>query len=98
MTDKVISLVFSIIFMAFIASPTICTLFCDTVDVSFVYSLNEEEEKLSKECSNIKIVMQNHDYFWERLDEVNPKFYFRFNSWLYTNPLRTIFSPPPELI
>lgn len=98
MTDKVISLFFSMIFIAFIASPTICALLDDSIDVSFVYSLNEEEEKSSTESSNLKIVLQNHHNFLDHLDEVNPKFNFIHNSWLYSNPLRTIISPPPELI
>ncbi len=98
MTHKIISIILSAIFITFIASPTVCIMLDNSIDVAFVFSLNEEEEKSTEETSNLKIVLQNQFNILEPLNEVSPKFNFFDNYWLYTNPLQTIISPPPELI
>ncbi|MGB5244814.1 MAG: hypothetical protein WBN28_13010 [Lutimonas sp.] len=98
MTKKIISFFFSVVFISLIVCPTIYCLFDDSIDVSYIYSLNEDEEKSGKESSNIKVVLHNLQNFLDDQIEIIPKFNFANNYWFYANPLKIIISPPPELI
>ncbi|WOD45130.1 hypothetical protein [Hwangdonia lutea] len=92
MSKNRISIFFSIIFIAFIAAPTVITIVDDSVDVSIIFSTAEEEEK------GFKIVFSNEKANESDLaftsSENNLGYYFKN----YPKPHLNLISPPPEFI
>jgi len=91
MSKQGISVLFSVIFLLFIAAPTIITMVDDTVDVSIIFSTAEEEEK------GFKIVFSNEkanesDLAFTSIEN-NLGYYFKN----YPKPHLNLISPPPEL-
>lgn len=98
MSRKIVSLVLSIIFMLFIAAPTIIIIVDNSIDVSTFYTSGEEEEKGSeKNKDNDLLFLEfniNEDVFASKKVENNLGYY----SKTYSKPHLNLISPPPELI
>ena len=98
MNKKVIVAFFTVIFMAFIAAPSIITLLDDSIDTSIFYSLaEEEEEKGSEKDKNIEILFSKTKVFesYSNLDELEDHSAYFFKK--YGKPHLNLISPPPDL-
>ena len=94
MHEKIVSIFFTILFMALITAPSIIVTIDDSVDVSVFYSLSEEEE----ENKNLKLtfLLENlDDSFLESTINFN---YLGYHFKNYPKPHLNLISPPPEFI
>ncbi|MFD2822638.1 hypothetical protein ACFS5M_03095 [Lacinutrix iliipiscaria] len=93
MQKKGISIFLSVIFLLFIATPTIITIVDDTVDISIIFSTSEEENQnhlnvetlfLNKKMNELGLVFTS--------TENNLGYFFKN----YPKPHLNLISPPPE--
>lgn len=85
-----------VLFLSFLAAPTVVSMFQDDADMSMVYSLTEEE--IQKE---IKEVKAHHHFEFEytfygiakQSAEIKSE-----NLQRHDNVFEEIFSPPPEMV
>lgn len=97
MSKKGLSVLFSVIFLLFIAAPTIITIVDDSIDVSIFYTSSEEEEKgLEKSKDTEVLFLKNidNDFIFDSKKVVNKIGYYSKN---YPKPHLNLISPPPEL-
>ena len=57
MSRNLISKILSVIFVVFVAAPTIIKMVDDTIDISFYYSYAEEEEKGHTKNKNTEVLV-----------------------------------------
>jgi hypothetical protein len=93
---KILVNIVLIMFLSFLAAPTVVSMLQDDADVSMVYNLTEEE--IQKEIKEVKA----HHYF-----EFEYTFYKALkksaeikseNLQRHDNVFEEIFSPPPETV
>ncbi|NMH88879.1 hypothetical protein [Flavivirga algicola] len=98
MSKNIISICFSIIFVAFLTAPTIIAFADDSVDISFFFASSEEEEKGSKKDKDVELLFFNLNVneidFASNETEDDLEYYFKNN---YPKPHLNLISPPPEL-
>ncbi|WP_422091054.1 hypothetical protein [Tenacibaculum ovolyticum] len=96
MSKKVKAIFFSVAFLLFITAPTIIMVVDNTIDVSVIFSISEEEEKNNEEGLNIQIyfnpIILNQSQLFLTTTENNLVYFFRE----YTKPHLNIISPPPD--
>ncbi len=94
MHKKIVSIFFTVLFLALITAPSIIIAMDDTVDVSVFYSLSEEEEEHKN--LNLAFVLEDmEDAFYEALS-INKNLGYHFKT--YPKPHLNLISPPPEFI
>lgn len=87
-----ISIFFTIIFMAFIAAPTIIVSLDDSVDISIFYSLTEEEES-----ENFKLIFDDKlEYSEVVYNLMANNFLIGYTFKSYPKPHLNLITPPPE--
>ncbi|MBT8376843.1 MAG: hypothetical protein HKN99_08825 [Winogradskyella sp.] len=80
------------IFMAFIAAPTIIASIDDSVDISLFFSVNEEEES-----GNFKLIFEDKtDFFETNCDGNASKSLTGYTFKNYPKPHLNLITPPPE--
>lgn len=93
MSRNIISIFFTVLFLAFLTAPAVITMVDDSVDISYFYSITEEEEKGGK----IEVLLNrdsiNHSDFALPEKAVNEGYYFK----KYAKPHLNLISPPPEI-
>ncbi|MDD7884771.1 hypothetical protein [Flavivirga sp. 57AJ16] len=96
MSRNIISICFSIIFMLFLTTPTITAILDDSIDISFFFSLSEEEEKGGKKNKNVEVLFfdlhVNELDFASNETENDLEYYFK----KYPKPHLNLISPPPD--
>ena len=85
---------FTILFVAILSAPTIISSVDDSVDISYFYSLAEEEEN-EKTFDLIFEVIIDSEIFLDSKNN-NGKIVYTFKK--YTKPHLNLISPPPEFI
>ncbi|OEK09538.1 hypothetical protein A8C32_12590 [Flavivirga aquatica] len=98
MTKNIVSLILSLIFVAFLVAPTIIVMVDDSVDISFFYDSSDEEEKGNEKNKDIEILVFKDFHCeadFDSLEEENILEYFFKN---YPKPHLNLISPPPEHI
>lgn len=87
-----------VLFIAFIAMPTVIGLVDKNVDTTYFYSMTEEEENLSS-FNEIKMVNHHIDFLSSILKEPKlKKVFIPFDERTNCKYSSTILLPPPELI
>lgn len=92
MFKKSVSIFFTVVFLGLISAPSIIVAIDDSIDISILYSLSEEEEG----NKNLEVVSSQDQ------EEINPfqsllKFQnlgYQFKT--YPKPHLNLVSPPPE--
>ncbi|MDO6759939.1 hypothetical protein Q4566_06975 [Tamlana sp. 2_MG-2023] len=96
MSRHFVSIILSMIFLAFIAAPTVIKMVDNTIDISFFYSFAEEEENGSTKNLNKEIVvledLNSESSFFVIFKENN----MGYVSKNYTIPHLNLVSPPPD--
>jgi len=95
---KFLSKIVLILFITFLATPTIVTLIEKNTDTSIFFSFAEEEESI-KNIKEIKAdLKQQFDYPFLDSKIKNNTRIISENLSRHDNVISTIFSPPPELV
>ncbi|WKB82671.1 hypothetical protein QYR09_06450 [Cellulophaga lytica] len=90
MYKKIISIFFTLLFLAFLSAPTIITMVNDTIDISAFYSFSEEEDNCAKKYLSV-----------DNFSETNVSYVLKretqgYSDKKYPRPLINLVSPPPE--
>ena len=95
MSKKGVSIFLSVIFLLFIAAPTILTIVDDSIDVSVIFSTSEEENQnhLNVEALFLNVKTNELDFVFTSAE--NNLAYFFKN---YQKPHLNLISPPPDFI
>jgi len=97
MFKTITSFFFSLIFIAFMAAPTIAFLADTNVDICLVNDINEEE-KGNENFKDIEILFSDSnsskDSFLDLKNENLLEYYFK----KYSKPHLNLISPPPDLL
>lgn len=92
MNKNTIALFFSILFVALISAPSIISAIDDTVDISILYNITEEENE------SIKLTLPNSDSNHSKTTVRNNALKhlgYRFKK--YATPHLNLTLPPPEV-
>ena len=96
MLRNLVSIFFSLIFLAFLAAPSIITIIDDSIDVSIFYASSEEEEKGHEKNKDTEILFSesiNNDLVFDSKKTKNNLGYYFKN---YPKPHLNLIIPPPE--
>ena len=85
-----------VIFVSFLATPTVVTLIKKGTDVSMFYSFSEEE--IHKDIKEVKSLKTCFDYPFTETELRSDSKIISENLSRHDNIAEEIFSPPPELI
>ena len=96
MSRRVISIWFSVIFVAFLAAPTIITLVDDSIDISVFYASTEEEEKGHEKNKDFEKIFIENPKIESTLVQIEIKDDLAYISKKYPKPHLNLISPPPE--
>ena len=95
MLRNLVSIFFSLIFLAFLAAPSIITIIDDSIDVSIFYASSEEEEKGHEKNKDTEILFSesiNNDLVFDSKKTKNNLGYYFKN---YPKPHLNLIIPPP---
>jgi len=98
MTKSTIVLFFSIIFLTFILAPVIIMAIDDSTDISYFYTISEEEKTDCEKVKEVKLLISVSSKELEAfyaLKSINQTVYTFKN---YSKPHLNLVSPPPEFI
>ena len=94
---KKVAYILSLIFLSFVAGPTIVSVIDDTVDISFAFTANEEENSLKNSVSFeslVEEVYSNHASIeYLRTHQKGRYAYEKYYKQIYLE----VFSPPPKV-
>ncbi len=98
MSKSLISICFTIVFVAFLSTPTIITIIDNSIDVSMFYTSSEEEEKGNEKSNNDfeKLFIESHQIeatFVQK--EVKENLEYVYIN--YPKPSLNLISPPPKI-
>jgi hypothetical protein len=92
MLKKTISIFFTVVFLGLISAPSIIVVIDDSIDISILYSLSEEEE----ENKNLEVIVSENNENTKSLDYSlifeNARYHFKN----YPKPHLNLISPPPD--
>lgn len=91
---KLASRLVLLLFVLFIATPTIVSVIEKTTDTSYFYSMSEEEQTHKE----IKGEVKEHDYHFTEWPVNRSAIIVFENLSKHDNVSGTIFIPPPELV
>jgi hypothetical protein len=98
MSRNLVSVFLSILFLAFIAGPTVVVMIDDSIDISIYYasSSSEEEENGAPKIKEVNILVSESDIsetdIFSNDDENHLEYYFKN----YPKPHLNLISPPPD--
>ena len=99
MSKNILSIFFSIVFISLITAPTILVIIDDSIDISLIYDISEEEEeKGSEKNKELEVfVVESHPELNDFTLSKNKAFIeHAFKN--YPKPHLNLISPPPEFI
>lgn len=96
MNKRILALFFTFLFAFLIAAPSIVLALDDTADVSFFYSISEEEE--SKKIAELEILILDNIFDLESLYFSNKGNGLEYTFKTYPKPHLNLISPPPEFM
>ena len=99
MNKSLLAILFSLLFLSLIIAPTIIMAIDDSIDISFVYDISEEEEEKgkegNKEFKKFVVGLDDEDEsFMSSENEQNLEYTFK----TYPKPHLNLIFPPPEFI
>jgi hypothetical protein len=97
MFKHLVSAFFLILFLAFIAAPTIIHTVDDTIDISSFYSISEEEERGHETIKNFEIKLCETEKFCISIVELEKEKSYASYVKNYIPYTIECVSPPPKL-
>lgn len=96
MHRSLIAFLFSFLLLLLVVAPTIIMAVDDSIDVSFIYSISEEEEnKSNKEFEKFVVEIKSDSEDFLDFSKTNN---LEYRLKTYSKPLLNLISPPPEFI
>jgi hypothetical protein len=98
MFRKYISILLTVVFMAFITAPTVISMIDNSIDMSLFYASAEDEEKGNEKNLDIEVLtcqFNDSDLDIALLKSENSSWYY-FKK--YPKPHLNLISPPPDFI
>lgn len=92
MFKKAVSIFFTVLFLGIISAPSIIASIDDSIDISILFSLCEEEE----ETKNLELVVSENE---EDLNFLYTAIEYNISGYRYNNypkPHLNLISPPPD--
>ncbi len=92
MFKKAVSIFFTVLFLGIISAPSIIATIDDSIDISILFSLSEEEE----ETKNLELVVSEDE---EDISALYSSLEFQNSGYQFKNypkPHLNLISPPPE--
>lgn len=97
MTRNKISILLSMIFLLFIAAPTVIAIVDDSIDLSLFYAMSEEEENGVEKSKIDEVLILQRDtfesFFVSKKTTQHTAYFFKN----YQKPHLYLISPPPDL-
>ncbi len=97
MSKNLLAILFSLLFLTLVMAPTIIVVVDNTIDISFVYDISEEEEEIGSEHSKEleKVVVDfGIEVIGIKTTEDLEDLRYTFKS--YKKPHLNLICPPPE--
>jgi len=96
MPKLIVSSFFLLLFLGFIAAPTIIHTIDDSIDISFFYSVTEEEERGLKPIKNFEVIVSdfNTTEFFYVSNVTSNTIGYEFKT--YPKPHLNLIVPPPK--
>lgn len=91
------SFFFPLIFIAFLAAPTIAILVDKNVDICLVSDINEEE-KGNETFIDIEIIFSDSNSSKDSLLDLKNEYLLEYYFKKYSKPHLNLISPPPDLL
>ncbi|WP_052461143.1 hypothetical protein [Psychroserpens mesophilus] len=99
MAKNITATFFLILFAFLISAPTVILAIDDTADISYFYSITEEEENnTSKKISELDVIASDNIINLESLYFSNRGNSLEYRFKTYPKPHLNLISPPPEFI
>ena len=96
MSNKVLSIFLSVVFLLFITAPTIISMVDDTIDVSIIFSASEEEDIANEILLELDVLFLNGMANQFDLDFSSKRNNLMYYFKEYPKPHQNLISPPPE--
>ena len=88
-----------VLFIAFIATPTVVSLIKEDVDTSIIYSMSEEEEQHNHSCKEINADLKIADsIIFSNFSLASSSLIISHHSLKHDTAASYIFSPPPDQV
>lgn len=95
MSTKFISILFSIVFFAFLITPTVIAIVSESVDVSAFFESSEEDKELGID-KDIEVFLSETSIVSSVFAINNKKNNSRYFFKTYVKPHLNLISPPPQ--
>ena len=96
MRKKIIAILFSIVFLSIIVTPTIILAFDNSIDFKVLVLTPEEEEKEKEVNNSIELYSQNENKVLSSFYIFENNNYSQYQFINYHKPHLNLISPPPE--
>ena len=95
---KIYAIHLLILFIVFLATPTVVKMLDKNADVSIVYSLTEEEQSETSSTVNVDFVLNTHDLINHSYLEKKDNSIIDDYKFIVITHYTTIASPPPDAV
>ncbi|WP_323789111.1 hypothetical protein [Psychroserpens sp.] len=99
MNKTILAIFFSFIFLSLVTAPTIIMAIDDSIDISFIYNISEEEEEKGKEGNKgFEKFVVDLDTELEGFVTPNNREHLEYAFKKYQKPHLNLIFPPPEFV
>lgn len=99
MNKNILAIFFSIVFVSLITAPTLLVLLDDSIDISLIYDISEEEEEKSSEKNKeLEVFVVEFPSELNGYKTSKSKAHTEQAFKTYPKPHLNLISPPPEFI
>ena len=99
MYKSIIAIFFSFVFLSLVTAPTILLAIDDSIDISYLYDVSEEEEEKGKEGNKeFEKFVVDSDSEIEGFVTSNNREHLEYAFKTYQKPHLNLIFPPPEFI
>lgn len=98
MNKSILAIFFSFVFLSLVTAPTILMAIDESIDISFIYDVSEEEEKGKESNKEFEKFVVDAETEIEGFITSNNKEHLGFVFKTYQKPHLNLIFPPPEFI
>lgn len=98
MYKSIIAIFFSFVFLSLVIAPTILLAIDDSIDISYIYDVSEEEEKEKEGNKEFEKIVVDSDSELEGFVTSNNGELLGYVFKTYQKPHLNLIFPPPEFI
>lgn len=98
MNKSFLAIFFSFVFLSLVMAPTILMTIDDSIDISFIYDISEEEEKEKEGNKEFEKFVVDSDIEIEGFVTSKNREHLEYAFKTYQKPHLNLIFPPPEFI